>query len=369
MSEVTTFIPLARVSIDEEQEQAVLEVLRSGLIAQGPVVEQLERLMEAITGASHAVAVSSGTTALELALRAAGIGPGDEVITAPITFGATLNAILHTGATARFADVGSEGNVDPAAVAALVNSSTAALLPVHLYGNPAPMPELEQLAARYGLAIIEDSAQAIGAAIDGRGAGSFGLGCFSLYATKNITSAEGGVITTSSPELAAELRLLRNQGMSGRYEYARVGFNARMTDVHAALAVPHLRRVHEITTARRLNAQRLNGGLAGLPRLTLPAITSNPHHVFHQYTIRLDSPQLRTQVTEELTSAGIGYGLIYPQVVYDYDCYRRHPAVVADPVPKAEELVSTALSLPVHPHLTDWEVERIVTAVRAAVVG
>ena len=361
-------VPLAKVVIDEEQQRRVLEVLQSGVIAQGPMVEQLEDLVAEICSTQFAMAVSSGTTALELGLRAAGIGPGDEVITAPITFGATLNAILHTGASARFADISPDGTIAPDSVADLINPRTAAILPVHLYGYPADMLELDPLAQDNGLQIIEDAAQAIGASIAGRTTGSFGVGCFSLYATKNVTAGEGGVITTNDPDIASEVRLLRNQGMSGRYEYARVGFNARMTDVHAALAVPHLQRLEEINETRRSNAARLTDGLEGLPGITVPAVETDRYHVFHQYTLRCSSTELRDRIVHVLTQHRIGCGVIYPKVVYDYDCYRSHDRVVLDEVPVAERFVTEVVSLPVHPHLAAEDVDRVVSAVRSATV-
>ena len=195
-------IPISQVIIGDEERRGVLEVLKSGKLAQGEKVAQLEDAFAMAHGAAHAIAVSNGTVALTAALRALGIGPGDEVITTAFSFNATLNAILETGATARFADIGDDFTVDPDAMAALVNSRTAALLPVHLYGLPADMGTITALAARHGLAIVEDAAQAHGAACQGRSVGTFGIGTFSLYGTKNITCGEGGLVTTDDDGIA-----------------------------------------------------------------------------------------------------------------------------------------------------------------------
>src|SRR5438477_662995 len=235
-------IRITEVRIGDEEKQAVLGVLDSGQLAQGPVVAELERQFADICGVPHAVAVSNGTVALVAALQALGLGPGDEVITTPFSFAATLNAILESGATARFADIRDDFTLDPQSAATLVNERTRALLPVHLYGLPADLPALSALAADAGLHLIEDSAQAHGAAFGDRVTGSFGTGCFSLYATKNVQSGEGGLITTADDALADRLRLLRNQGTRAPYQYEVPGHNWRLTDLQAAIAGPQLAR-------------------------------------------------------------------------------------------------------------------------------
>ena len=236
-------IPVSKVIIGEEEEHGVLEVLRSGMLAQGEKVSALEEEFAAAHQVAHAVAVSNGTVALTGALRALGIGPGDEVITTPFSFNATLNAILEVGATARFADVRDDFTIDPDAVAASINQRTTALLPVHLYGLPADMTAIADLARRHGLAIVEDAAQAHGAACAGRSVGGYGAGTFSLYGTKNITCGEGGVVVTDDDDVASKLRMLRNQGMRARYEYEMPGYNWRLTDLQAAVALPQVRRL------------------------------------------------------------------------------------------------------------------------------
>src|SRR5450631_3114851 len=241
-------LSVSSLHFDKEVEDSVLEVLRSGHVAQGPRVEEFEAQCAAMAGTEFAVA--NGTLALEAALEVLDIRAGDEVITSPFTFAATVNAILRTGATVRFADIAANFTMDGAAARALVNQRTRVLLPVHLYGLMADMDQMALIASDHSLAVVEDAAQAHGARQGDRRAGSTGLGCFSFYATKNVTSAEGGMITTSDHDMAQRLRILRNQGMQGRYEYVGVGRNLRLTDLAAAVAIPQMRRLDEITASR-----------------------------------------------------------------------------------------------------------------------
>ncbi|MEU4801353.1 DegT/DnrJ/EryC1/StrS family aminotransferase [Actinosynnema sp. NPDC023587] len=359
-------IPITVVDV-AAAEELVLQVLRSGAIAQGPMVKRFEDEFGKVAGVPHAVAVNNGTTALVASLQVLGLKPGDEVVTSPFTFVATLNAILEAGATARFADISEDDfNVDPEAVARAVTPATKVLMPVHLYGQMADMGRLVPLAARHGLAIVEDAAQAVGATFEGKPAGSYGLGCFSLYATKNITTAEGGVITTADDTLADRLRVLRNQGMRQRYQYEVAGHNYRMTDVHAAIGIPQLEQLATITEARQRNAEALSKGLADITGLKTPRTLPGRTHVWHQYTVLItdDAPVSRDEVAAKLTEKGIGNGIYYPKTVFDYDCYRDNPNVVISDVPVAEKVARQALSLPVHPKLTDAELDAVVGAVR-----
>lgn len=211
-------IPITAVKLDPATEDLVLDVVRSGMLAQGEYVAQLEEAFAAVHGVSHAIAVNNGTTALVVALEALGLGPGDEVITTPFTFVATLNAILEAGATARFVDIGSDFNIDPALLADAITPATKAIMPVHLYGYMADMDPIVEVAQANDLAIVEDAAQAVAADYKGARAGSIGVGCFSLYATKNVSTGEGGMVTTNDDDLADRIRLLRNQGMRARYQ-------------------------------------------------------------------------------------------------------------------------------------------------------
>jgi perosamine synthetase len=360
-------IPITAVRFGEAEETLVLEVLRSGQLAQGAYVERFERKFAELHGVKHAIAVNNGTTSLVVALEALGIGPGDEVITSPFTFVATLNAILEAGATARFVDIGDDFNIDVTKIAAAINDRTKAIMPVHLYGYMADMDPIMALAAERGLHVVEDAAQAVTAQYRSRIAGSFGVGCFSLYATKNLNTGEGGVVTTGDDDVADRLRLLRNQGMRQRYQYEVAGHNYRLTNLAAAVGLPQLDRVHEINQARTANAAALRAGLAGISGLVLPQEpAADRSHVYHQFTIRVtgDAAVTRDQAIDGLTERCIGCGVYYPKVVFDYDCYRHHPRVIVDTFPKAVETASQVLSLPVHPYLTPDDLSTITATVR-----
>jgi perosamine synthetase len=359
-------IPISKVDV-RDAEPLVLEVLRSGSLAQGPVVERLERAFAEVVGVPHAIAVNSGTTALVAALQVLDLRPGDEVITSPFTFVATLNAILEAGATARFADIREDDfAVDPAAVEAALGERSAVLMPVHLYGQTADMGPLTAIAGRAGLSVVEDAAQAHGAAYEGRGAGAFGTGCFSFYATKNVTTGEGGMITTADDALADRLRVLRNQGMRARYEYLVAGHNYRMTDLHAAVGLPQVARIGDIAARRRRNAARLTAGLADVAGLRLPRELPGRSHVWHQYTVLLPESADRDSVVAELAAGGVGTGVYYPRTVFDHDCFRKDPRVVPGDVPVAASVARRCLSLPVHQHLADDELDTVVDRVRRA---
>lgn len=360
-------IPITRVQFGPEEERLVLEVLRSGSIAQGPKVKELEDEFGAMFGLGNVVAVNNGTTALVAALQVLDLEPGDEVVTSPFTFVATLNAILEAGATAVFADIREDDfNIDPASAADRVTDRTRVLMPVHLYGQTADMDPLLELAGDRGLALVEDSAQAHGASYRGRYAGSFGIGCFSLYATKNLTTGEGGFITTSDDGVADRLRVLRNQGMRARYMYEVAGHNYRLTDLQAAVGIPQLQRYAATVEARRRNAERLTEGLDGVPGVIVPRQLEGREHVWHQFTLRITAEARvgRDEFVERLAEHGVGSGVYYPRLVTDYDVYRQHPRVVPSEVPVAERIAREAVSIPVHHHLDEAEVAHIVSTVR-----
>lgn len=367
-----THVPVeARVRISAPQlgpevERLVLEVLRSGHLAQGPMVARFEALCTVMAGTAHAIAVANGTVALDAALAVLDIGPGQEVITSPFTFAATINTILRCGATVRFADIRDDFTIDPDSAAALIGPATAAIMPVHLYGLPADMRPLMSLADAHGLAIVEDAAQAHGADVDGRRVGSFGVGCFSFYATKNVTSGEGGCITTDDPIVAERLRTLRNQGMRTRYDYAMIGQNWRMTDVAAATAIPQMERLDEIVATRRRNAALLTSLLRDEPAVTTPRAPDGRGHVWHQYTILLEPGIDRDRVVASMSSDGVDAGVYYPGLVWDHAAYRKHPNVHRDDTPLARECTTRCISLPVHPGLSTHDLERVAEALDRA---
>jgi dTDP-4-amino-4,6-dideoxygalactose transaminase len=361
-------IPISAVQFGEEEEQLVLDVLRSGAIAQGARVAQLEDMFGEMFGLPNVIAVNNGTSALVGALHVLDLQPGDEVLTSPFTFAATLNAIVQAGATATFADISEDDfNIDPASVSERISEKTRVILPVHLYGQMADMGPLESLARERGLRLLEDAAQSHGATYQGRYAGSYGLGTFSLYATKNITTGEGGLISTDDDDLAATLRILRNQGMRQRYQYEMAGNNYRLTDLQAALAIPQLDRYAAAIECRQRNARRLAEGLADVPGVLVPRELEGRRHVWHQFTLRItdDARVPRDQFVEQLAERGVGTGVYYPRLVFDYDAYRSNDQVRPSDVPVAARIVGEVLSLPVHPALSDADLDQVIAAVRA----
>jgi dTDP-4-amino-4,6-dideoxygalactose transaminase len=355
-------IPVSKPFIGEEEKKAVLEVMDSGMIVQGPRTQALEGAFAKAVGVKHAIATSSGTTALHVALLAHGIGPGDEVITSPFTFVASVNSIVYAGATPVFGDI-DEGsfNLDPASVEKLITAKTKAIMPVHIYGRPCNMDAYRALAEKHKVALIEDCAQSIGAAWKGTMTGAFGTGCFSLYATKNVMSGEGGMITTNDDTVAELCRTIRQHGMRRRYYHDILGFNFRMTDLHAAIGLVQLGRLGDFTAKRRANAAYLTQHLT---RVLPPK--NCPGHVYHQYTVRLvgATAEQRDQAVARLNEAGVGCGVFYP-VPANKQKHLIDLGLSKGEVPVAERLSNEVFSLPVHPQLTQEDLEIIVREVNA----
>lgn len=363
-------IPITVVEFGEDAERLVLEVLRSGNVAQGPLVKQFEDRFAEMVGVKHAIALNNGTTSLVAALQVLDLEPGDEVVTSPFTFVATLNAILEAGATARFADISEDDfNVTAESLAGAVTDRTRVLMPVHLYGQIADMHSIAKLAEERGLAIVEDSAQSHGSALDGRNAGSYGLGSFSFYATKNITTGEGGMLTTDDDVLADRLRVLRNQGMRARYQYEVAGHNWRMTDLQAAVGLPQLDAYDSVVAARQANAAYLSVGLGAVRGIVVPKQQDGRRHVWHQYTVRVtaESGVSRDEFVAKLGERGIGAGVYYPRLVFDYPTYRDRDDVITGEFPVAERVVQEVVSLPVHPSLGRGDLDRIIAEVASIV--
>ncbi|WP_233206095.1 DegT/DnrJ/EryC1/StrS aminotransferase family protein [Cryobacterium sp. N19] len=362
-------IPITVVEFGEDAENLVLEVLRSGNIAQGPKVKMLEDSFAALIGVKHAVAVNNGTTALVASLQTLGLEPGDEVLTSPFTFVATLNAILEAGATATFADISEDDfNVTPAAVEAAITDRTRVIMPVHLYGQIADMDAISQIAAHRGLTIVEDSAQSHGSAQHGRSSGTYGIGAFSFYATKNLTTGEGGMITTNDDAVADRLRVLRNQGMRARYEYEVAGHNYRLTDLQAAVGIPQIARYNEVVEARQRNADYLSRGLALVDGIITPRQLPGRRHVWHQYTLRVtpDSGVEREEFVAKLLEQGVGAGMYYPKLVFDYETYKHRTDVQIGRYPVAERVVREVVSIPVHQSLSKSQLDKIIESVANA---
>ncbi|GAA0814878.1 DegT/DnrJ/EryC1/StrS family aminotransferase [Spirilliplanes yamanashiensis] len=356
-------IPAARPLIGAEERAAVDRVLAGGNLAQGPEVAAFEAEFAEAVGARHCVAVNSGTSALLLALVACGIGPGDEVIVPSFTFAATANAVALTGAQPVFADIEpAHFCLDPDAVAAAVTPRTAAIMPVHLYGHPAAMDPLVAIAQRHGLILVEDAAQAHLAGYGGRTVGTFGhAAAFSFYPTKNMTSGEGGMVVCADGDVARRVRLLRNQGMEQRYANEVVGWNMRMTDLHAAIGRVQLTRLPGWTERRRHNAAVLSAALGGLPGVTVPAVAPQAEPVWHQYTVRVAG---RDAVQRHLAEAGVGSGVYYPTPVHRLASFG-----LSFDLPQTTAACDSVLSLPVHPDLTDTDLRAVADAVAGAVTG
>jgi dTDP-4-amino-4,6-dideoxygalactose transaminase len=357
-------IPIARPQLGPDEESAVLEVLRSGQLVQGPRVAVFESAFAAAVGGANGVATSSGSTALYLALLAHGIGRDDEVITSPLTFIATANAIVQAGARPRFADVDATFNLDPNAVEGLIGPRTRALMPVHLHGNPADMVALAEIASRRGLVLIQDACQAIGALIGGRPLGAFGTAVYSLYATKNITTGEGGMIITDDPAVAARCARLRHQAYAsgGNYEHDEVGFNFRLTEMQAAIGLCQLARLAAVTAARRATAAYYDAHIDSA-KYGRPAVLPGHTHVYHQYVLvpRPESGLTRDSVRAALDEKGIGTGVHYPVPVHLQRPYRGSQVSC----PAAERAAATMLSIPVHPGVSEAERERVAADLNA----
>jgi dTDP-4-amino-4,6-dideoxygalactose transaminase len=360
-------IQMSRPTFGPEEEQAVLDVMRSGHLAQGERVREFEQAFATATGARFAVATSSGTAALFLALLGHDVGPGDEVITSPLTFIATANAIVHTGAVPVFADVDDSLGLDIRAVASMIGPRTRAVVPVHLHGNPCDMASLTDLAARHGLAVIQDACQAVGAEVAGRPLGSHGTAVYSFYATKNLTTAEGGMVTTNDPEVAGACSALRHQAYAGpAYVHDRVGYNFRMTELQAAIGLAQLSRLAAITERRRRVASYYDEAI-GAERYVRPAVHPDVRHVYHQYTLRLaaangGASSERDRIRERLAQAGVATGVYYPVPVHRQPAYAHYAATRC---PNAERASDDMYSIPVHHSLSDAEVETVAHAVAA----
>ena len=369
------FIPAARPLIGAEERAAVDAVLAGGMVVQGPQVAAFEEEFSArVVGGAHCVAVNSGTSAQHLAALASGAGADREaeVIVPSFTFAATANSVAITGARPVFADIDPVTfTLDPASVEAAVTERTIAIEVVHLYGLPANMPEILDIARRHGLAVWEDCAQAHAAAIDDEPVGTFGAwGSFSFYPTKNMTSLEGGMVSTADAELARRVRLLRNQGMERQYANEVVGLNNRMTDVAAAVGRVQLTRLAGWTAARRANAAALDAGLADAPGVVTPHVPPGYTHVYHQYTIRLEgaSAAERDEVARVLREQWrVGTGVYYP--IPNHRLPSLAPYAPGLDLPGTEKAARECLSLPVHPSLSEADLERIVRAVGAAVTA
>ena len=357
-------INIAKPIIGDEEIEAVTEVLKSGMLAQGPKVEEFQKEFAQYCESKYAVATSSGTTALHAALKAADIGKNDEVITTPFTFAATSNSVLYSDAKPVYADIDPKTfNLDPSKIEEKITDKTKAILPVHLYGQPADMNPILEIAQEHDLKVIEDAAQAHGSTYDGKKIGSIGdMGCFSFYPTKNMTTGEGGMVTTNDDELEEKAAMIRAHGESKRYEQSLLGYNYRMTDIAASIGLVQLKNIDAFNKKRNENAQYLNEALSDIKGVTTPEIGENRTHVFHQYTIRVSDK--RDEFREFLTKNEIGTGVHYPIVLYKQPYYQK--LGITGNCPEAELAAQQVISLPVHPSLTQDELDTVAQVVKKA---
>lgn len=351
-------IPIANPTISDEAKVRVEDVLESGMLADGPEVRKFEREFANYCGVEHGIGTANGTTALHAALEALGIGEGDTVLTTPFSFIATANAIRFAGAEPVFADIDPKTyNLDPGAARGVAEQQNIdAIVPVHLYGLPAEMESLCELAAELNVPVIEDAAQAHGASYDGDRVGSFGdVACFSFYPTKNMTTGEGGMVVTDRDDVATALRQFINHGRTETYRHATTGHNFRMTSIAAAIGRVQLDRLPEFVEARRTNAARLSDGLESTS-LRTPVEPNRMTHVYHQYTVYTGC---RDDLADHLAEHGVDTGVYYPTCINDQPAY---DGVEAD-VPNARSAADRVLSLPVHPDVSSSDVDHIIEVI------
>lgn len=359
-----TGIPIAQPEVSEEEISAVAAVLRSGMFAQGPVVRQFENEFAGLCKTRHAVAVNSGTAALHAALACAGVGAGDEVIVPTFSFFATASCVSMCGATPVFVDVDPKTfTIDPGCVGEAVTAKTKAVIGVHLFGQPFDIKPVAGICEDHALDLIEDAAQAHGSSYRKKMVGGLGkAGCFSFYPTKNMTTGEGGMITTDDGEYAAQLRKFINHGQSEKYRHTMIGYNYRMTDIGGAIGCAQLKKLHGFNDKRISNAAYFDANIHAKGIVTpyrLPGST----HVYHQYVMRItpDFPMKRAELIEYLAHRGIGTAIHYPIPIHQQPVYAGKTAGVSCPV--AERLSAEVLSLPVHPNVTEPMLSAVCTAI------
>ena len=376
------FLPFALPDIGEAEIEEVVQALRSGWITTGPRTKEFERRLGEYVGARHAIAVNSCTGALHLALAAIGIGPGDEVITSPLTFCSTANVILHLGGTPVFADIGEDYNIDPAEIERRITSRTRAILPVHYSGQPCNMDRILACAREHNLPVIEDAAHAIGAKYRDRMIGILGdVTAFSFYAIKNMTTAEGGMITTEDDDLAERMRLLSLHGISKDawkrytsegswyYEVVYPGYKYNMTDIQAALGIHQLARLEQFLKTRSKYVAMYNEAFGEMPEIQTPTANTDVRHAWHLYVIQLVLERLtinRAQFIEALRAENIGTSVHFiPVHLHPY--YRQTFGYKRGDFPNAERIYDRIVSLPLYPKMTEEDVGDVIAAVNKVV--
>jgi dTDP-4-amino-4,6-dideoxygalactose transaminase len=377
-TEVTS-VPLLDVSrgnepLHQEFRDAFDDILSTGRFVGGPHCQTLEASCAEVAGAKHGIGCASGSDALLLALMAVGVRPGDQVICPSFTFFATASAIDRLGAIPVFADIDHDTfNLDVAQVASLITSNTKAIIPVHLFGQCADMNPIMELANQFGLHVIEDCAQSIGATYEGRGSGSIGsVGCFSFYPTKNLGGfGDGGMLTTNDDAIADRLRLLANHGMRPRYYHSEVGINSRLDSVQAAMLGVKMRHLESYSQRRQQNADTYDQLIteAGLDEVIgRPGRMANAGHVWNQYTIRITADRSRNEVRQQLADLNVGSEVYYPVPLHQQECFAKLGYQVGD-LPETEKAAESVLSLPIFPELTYAEQQYVVGSLSKVLLG
>ncbi|MGB3459360.1 MAG: DegT/DnrJ/EryC1/StrS family aminotransferase [Halobacteriota archaeon] len=352
-------IPIAKPMIEEEEIKAVEKVLKSGTLSQGPKVKEFEEEFAEYIGVDYAIATNSGTSALDTALASLGIRRGDEVITTTFSFVSTASCVSMQGAKPVFCDIDQKTyNINPDEIEKRINDRTKAVIVVHLYGQPCDMRRMMEICEDHNLALIEDACQAHGAEYRGQSVGSFGVGCFSFYPTKNMTTGEGGMITTNDEEVAKMARMIRDHGQKKRYLHAMLGYNYRMTDIAAAIGLVQLKRLDQFNEQRVSNAMYYNGKLDN-ESIQKPFIAENVRHVFHQYTIRVKE---RDRFLKHLKINGVGYGIYYQIPLHKQPMFSEYNKLT---LPEAERACKEVVSIPVHPALDKEKLKYIAGVVNA----
>ncbi|MCL1989129.1 MAG: DegT/DnrJ/EryC1/StrS family aminotransferase [Firmicutes bacterium] len=356
-------ITIAKPTFDEKEIQAIQQVLDSGMLASGAITEEFQNHFARYIGVQYGVATSSGTTALEILLRAIGIGKGDKVITTPFSFIASTNCIVYVGGTPIFADIDpTTFNITPENVEQklIENPDTKAILIVHLLGHPCDMDAFVALAKKYKVLLLEDSAQAHGATYKNKKAGSFGTAAaFSFYPTKNMTTSEGGIIVTDNQAIAEKAKLLINHGMQIRYYHNEIGYNYRMTNISAAIGLCQLEKLDKFNERRIQIAQYYDKNIQN-PIITLPTVLPNVKHCYHQYCLLIHDGK-RDAFVDHLTKNNIGHGIHYPITIPEQKCYEHFNFDTNFPI--ANQIKSQIVSIPVHPALTDDEIKTVAQVV------
>lgn len=357
-------INIASPIIEQEEIDNVVEVLKSGMIAQGPKVSEFEDNFAKWIGTKYAITTSSGTTALHTAMLACDIKEGDEVITVGFTFAASANSILYTGAKPVFIDICEDTFLmDHSKIEEAITDKTKAILVVQLYGQSADMDTILEIAKKHDLIVIEDAAQAHGAEYKGKKVGNLAdVACFSFYPTKNMTTGEGGIITTNNEEIAEKSKIFRAHGSPVKYHHSYLGYNFRLTDIAAAIGLAQLKKIDSFNNIRNKNAEYLNNGLKDIEGVTTPVVKDGNKHVYHQYTIRVEGD--RDAWIKFLDEHGIGCGVYYPIPLYNQEYYKGLGYNQSCPV--TDKVVNEVISLPVHPKLTEEELDTIISVIKEA---